>query len=46
MDDVLPIVSLRFTDRDVAVECKIMLDTLMSEDASVSSQAMREFLRQ
>ncbi len=39
-------VSLRFTDRDVAVECKIMLDTLMSEDASVSSQAMREFLRQ
>lgn len=35
-------VSLRLTDRDVAVECKIMLDTLMSEDASVSSQAMRE----
>ncbi len=35
-------VCLRLTDRDVAVECKIMLDTLTSDDASLSSQSMRE----
>jgi exodeoxyribonuclease-5 len=35
-------VRLRLPDRNVVVECKIMLDTLVSSDASVTSQSMRE----
>ena len=35
-------VRLRFPDRDITVECKVMLDTLFSEEASVKRQQMIE----
>lgn len=35
-------VSLRLSDRDVTLDCKIMLDTLTTDDASLSSQSLRE----